>query len=112
MQSFSWIIWKHLGFKYATKSGVSISMADMHIPSTKPELIRNAEQEVIEVQKQYADGLITHGERYNKVIDIWANVTEKVADEMMKELGAEDGKTFSEEDLKERRSFQQHLYDG
>jgi DNA-directed RNA polymerase beta' subunit len=94
-----------LGFKYATKSGVSISMSDMHIPTTKAGLIRNAEQEVIEVQKQYADGLITHGERYNKVIDIWANVTEKVADEMMKELGAEDGKTFSEEELKERRSF-------
>ncbi len=94
-----------LGFKYATKSGVSISMADMHIPSKKPELISAAEQEVIEVQKQYADGLITHGERYNKVIDIWANVTEKVADEMMKELGAEDGKTYSEEDLKERRAF-------
>ena len=74
---------EQLGFKYATKSGVSISMADMHIPSKKPELIRNAEQEVIEVQKQYADGLITHGERYNKVIDIWANVTEKVADEMV-----------------------------
>ena len=96
---------EQLGFKYATKSGASISMADMHIPSKKPELIRNAEQEVIEVQKQYADGLITHGERYNKVIDIWANVTEKVADEMMKELGAEDGKSFSEEELKERRSF-------
>ena len=96
---------EQLGFKYATKSGVSISMADMHIPTKKAELIRNAEQEVIEVQKQYADGLITHGERYNKVIDIWANVTEKVADEMMKELGAEDGKALSEEDLKERRSF-------
>jgi DNA-directed RNA polymerase beta' subunit len=94
-----------LGFKYATKSGVSISMADMHIPSKKPELIRDAEQEVIEVQRQYADGLITHGERYNKVIDIWANVTEKVAEEMMKELGAEEEKTFSEEELKERRSF-------
>jgi DNA-directed RNA polymerase beta' subunit len=94
-----------LGFKYATKSGVSISMADMHIPSKKPELIREAEQEVIEVQRQYADGLITHGERYNKVIDIWANVTEKVAEEMMKELGAEEEETFSEEELKERRSF-------
>jgi len=94
-----------LGFRYATKSGVSISMADMHIPSKKAELIRSAEQEVIEVHNQYSDGLITHGERYNKVIDIWANVTEKVADEMMKELGAEDGKTFSEEELKERRSF-------
>ncbi len=94
-----------LGFKYATKAGLSICMDDMHIPSKKAELIRIAEQEVVEVQKQYADGLITHGERYNKVIDIWANVTEKVADEMMKELGAEDGKTFTEEELGEKRSF-------
>jgi DNA-directed RNA polymerase subunit beta' len=94
-----------LGFDLATKSGISICMADMHIPSKKPELIKAAEQEVMEIQKQYADGLITHGERYNKVIDIWANVTERIADEMMKELGAEDGKKFSEEELKERRSF-------
>lgn len=94
-----------LGFYYATKSGISICMDDMHIPSKKPELIRFAEQEVIEVQKQYADGLITQGERYNKVIDIWANVTERIADEMMKELGAEEGKIFSDEELRERRSF-------
>ncbi len=94
-----------MGFDQATKSGMSICMADMHIPSKKPELIKAAEQEVMEIQKQYADGLITHGERYNKVIDIWANVTERIADEMMKELGAEDGKKFSEEELKERRSF-------
>ncbi len=94
-----------LGFKYATKSGISICIEDMHIPSKKAELIKEAEQQVLEVYKQYADGLITHGERYNKVIDIWANVTERVAEEMMKELGAEDGKEFSEEELKERRSF-------
>ncbi|MBU4320723.1 MAG: DNA-directed RNA polymerase subunit beta', partial [Nitrospinae bacterium] len=96
---------KKLGFEYATKSGISICMADMHIPSKKAEMIREAEHEVIDVQKQYGDGLITQGERYNKVIDIWANVTEKIADEMMKELGAEDGKKFSDEDLQERRSF-------
>ncbi len=96
---------KRLGFYYATKSGISICIDDMHIPSKKNELIKEAEQEVVEVQKQHADGLITHGERYNKVIDIWANVTEKVADEMMKELGAETGKSFSEEELKDRRSF-------
>jgi DNA-directed RNA polymerase subunit beta' len=94
-----------LGFYYATISGISICIDDMHIPSTKPELIKEAEQEVMEVQRQYADGLITQGERYNKVIDIWANVTEKVADEMMKELGAESGKLFTEEELKERRTF-------
>ncbi|MHB8881444.1 MAG: DNA-directed RNA polymerase subunit beta' [Thermodesulfovibrionales bacterium] len=101
-----------LGFHYATNSGISICMADMHIPSTKPGMIHNAEQEVMEVQKQYADGLITQGERYNKVIDIWANVTERIADEMMKELGVEDEKTsaknkkpLTEDELKEKRSF-------
>jgi DNA-directed RNA polymerase subunit beta' len=94
-----------LGFYYATRSGISICMADMHIPSKKSELIRAAEQEVIEITRQYNDGLITHGERYNKVIDIWANVTERIADEMMKELGAEEGKKFSEEEMKERRAF-------
>jgi DNA-directed RNA polymerase beta' subunit len=94
-----------LGFRYATNSGISICMSDMHIPSKKAEMIRNAEQEVLEVQKQYADGLITQGERYNKVIDIWANVTERIADEMMKELGAEDDRVASEDELKEKRSF-------
>ncbi|MDI6729773.1 MAG: DNA-directed RNA polymerase subunit beta', partial [Thermodesulfovibrionales bacterium] len=96
---------ERLGFGYATRSGISICIDDMHVPTKKAELIKEAEQEVMEVQRQYADGLITQGERYNKVIDIWANVTERVADEMMKELGAEDGKPLSEEDLKERRLF-------
>lgn len=61
----------------------------MHIPTKKAELIKAAEKEVMEIEKQYADGLITKGERYNKVIDIWAHVTEVVAIEMMKELGVE-----------------------
>ena len=94
-----------LGFKYATLAGISICIDDMHVPSTKAELIKEAEQEVMEVQRQYSEGLITQGERYNKVIDIWTNVTEKVADEMMKELGKEEGVPLSEEALKERRSF-------
>jgi DNA-directed RNA polymerase subunit beta' len=96
-----------LGFEYATKSGISICISDMNIPSKKPELIHTAEQEVIEIQRQYADGLITHGERYNKAIDIWANVTEKIAEEMMKELGSEYGETpgIQKEGLEERRSF-------
>ena len=96
---------ERLGFHYATNSGISICMADMHIPSTKAPMIHQAEQEVIEVQRQYAEGLITQGERYNKVIDIWANVTERIADEMMKELGAEDDRIAPEEELKEKRSF-------
>lgn len=97
-----------LGFRSATESGNSICIDDMHIPSKKPELIAEAEQEVLDVQQQYADGLITNGERYNKVVDIWAEVTETVADAMMKELGAEgadDIKKMSEEDIQERRSF-------
>ena len=96
---------ERLGFAYATRSGISICIEDMHIPSSKAKIIKAAEQQVLEVYKQYSDGLITQGERYNKVIDIWANVTELVAEEMMKELGAEGGEEFPEEELKERRSF-------
>ena len=66
----------------------------MHIPSKKEELINRAQREVNEIEKQYSEGLITNGERYNKVIDIWAHVTEQVANEMMKELsvGADGGR--------------------
>jgi len=78
---------KDIGFAYATKAGVSICIDNMHIPTRKEELITKAQREVMEIEKQYGDGLITNGERYNKVIDIWAHVTEQVAGEMMKELG-------------------------
>jgi DNA-directed RNA polymerase subunit beta' len=95
-----------LGFESATYSGISICMSDMHIPSRKAELIQKAEQEVLEIQRQYSEGLITNGERYNKAIDIWANVTEKVADEMMKELGAEEEvEGLKGAGLQEKRSF-------
>src|SRR5437868_3920058 len=60
----------------------------MHIPTKKQELLGKAQHEVTEIERQYAEGLITNGERYNKVIDIWAHVTEQIANEMMKELGA------------------------
>ncbi len=79
---------KDLGFHYATRAGMSICIDNMHIPSRKEDLIGKAQHEVNEIEKQYAEGLITNGERYNKVIDIWAHVTEQVANEMMKELGA------------------------
>ncbi len=77
---------KEIGFKYATKSGISISIDDIQIPSRKEELINLAEQEVIEVEKQHLDGIITDGERYNKVVDIWSRVTEQISDEMFNEL--------------------------
>jgi DNA-directed RNA polymerase subunit beta' len=97
-----------IGFKYATMSGASICIDDMHIPEKKNQFIKKAEQEVLDVENQYAEGLITNGERYNKVVDIWAQVTEKVADAMMKELGAEGVKNVekvSAEELNELRSF-------
>ncbi|VAX26806.1 DNA-directed RNA polymerase beta' subunit [hydrothermal vent metagenome] len=77
---------KELGFTYATRAGISICIDDMHIPSKKAHLIEKARKEVGEIEEQYANGLITNGERYNKVVDIWAHVTDVVATEMMTEL--------------------------
>src|SRR6516165_994665 len=73
---------KQLGFQYATRAGLSIGIDDMVIPQSKHGLVRDAEQQAIAVQQQYLDGAITNGERYNKVVEIWSAITEKVADEM------------------------------
>ena len=67
---------KNLGFLYATRAGISIGIDDMVVPQDKPKLVGNAEKDVMEVQQQYQDGAITHGERYNKIIEIWSKVTE------------------------------------
>lgn len=80
---------KDLGYRYATLAGLSISIDDMMIPSNKEALLQEAQKEIEKVQEQYTDGLITDGERYNKVIDIWAQVTESIASVMLKELGTE-----------------------
>ncbi|MGE0472220.1 MAG: DNA-directed RNA polymerase subunit beta' [Nitrospirales bacterium] len=87
---------KDLGFSYATKAGVSICIDNMHIPTRKGELIMRAQSDVVQVQQQYNEGLITNGERYNKVIDIWAHVSEQVAVEMMKEISQGGGRGDSE----------------
>src|SRR5438105_2556250 len=81
---------KALGFAYATRSGISIGIDDMFIPGDKYKLVDTAEKEGVKVQQQYLDGAITNGERYNKVIAIWGDVTEKVADEMFKALEGQD----------------------
>ena len=82
---------KALGFYYATKAGVSLCIDNMHIPTKKEVLLGKAHKDVAEVERQYSEGLITNGERYNKVIDIWAHVSEQVANEMMKEIKAGGG---------------------
>ena len=81
---------KNLGFLYATRAGISIGVDDMVVPGEKAELVRNAEKEVVAVESQYQDGAITHGERYNKIIEIWSRVTEKVSDEMFTAMEEDD----------------------
>jgi DNA-directed RNA polymerase subunit beta' len=83
---------KDLGFRYATRAGISIGIDDLIIPDDKAKLVAGAQKEVIDVEKQYLDGAITNGERYNKVIAIWSSVTEKVADAMFDEMEAQDRK--------------------
>jgi DNA-directed RNA polymerase subunit beta' len=81
---------KELGFQYATKSGISIGIDDMVIPGDKFSLVENTEKEVVKVQQQYLDGAITNGERYNKVVAIWSDITEKVAEQMFKAMENQD----------------------
>jgi len=81
---------KMLGYQYATRSGASFALQDVIIPDSKYKLVEATEQEVLEVQEQYRDGLITAGERYNKVIDLWTHTTEKVAGAMMDNLSTEE----------------------
>jgi len=95
---------KDLGFKFATKSGASFAADSMIIPASKKDIVANADRNVLEMQKQYMDGLITDGERYNKVIDIWAQATEKVADEMLGVIGTEEIEMLDGEKVK-KESF-------
>ena len=81
---------KDMGYKYATLSGISISIKDMTIPSRKGEIIERAENEAKNIDDQYISGLITDGEKYNKVVDIWSQSTEDVASEMIKEMALEE----------------------
>jgi len=83
---------KDMGYKYATISGTSMAIKDMTIPSQKAKIIEKAEMEVQKIDDQYKGGLITDGEKYNKVVDIWAQVTERISSEMMNEMKLEDKK--------------------
>ncbi len=92
----------YTGFRFATMAGISIGVNDMVVPENKEEILSVAESEVKEIQDQYASGLVTDGERYNKVVDIWSRTNDQVAKAMMDKLGTEsvkdsDGKTVDQE---------------
>ncbi len=77
-----------LGFHHAFKAGISFGKDDMVVPHTKPKIVENTRELVKEFEQQYNDGLITQGEKYNKVVDAWSKCTEAIAEEMMKEISA------------------------
>jgi DNA-directed RNA polymerase subunit beta' len=80
----------YTGFHYATRSGVSFGIDDIVIPEQKTKLVAAADREVKEIQDQYSSGLVTNGERYNKVVDIWSRANDQVAKAMMEKLGSEE----------------------
>lgn len=77
----------YLGFRMATRAGISIGLEDMEVPGQKAEILARAEDEVREIEEQYTQGLVTNGERYNKVVDIWSRTNDQVAKSMMRKLG-------------------------
>jgi DNA-directed RNA polymerase subunit beta' len=94
---------RSFGYTNATRAGISIALKDMVIPPAKHTLIDAASKEVAEVENQYLEGLITVGERYNKVIDIWAQTTEKITIEMMKMISEEEISGLNRDGKKEHR---------
>jgi DNA-directed RNA polymerase subunit beta' len=94
----------YTGFHYATRAGVSIGVDDMIVPDQKNRILAAAEHEVKEIQEQYSSGLVTNGERYNKVVDIWSRTNDQVAKAMMEKLGSEEVIT-SKGDKARQKSF-------
>jgi DNA-directed RNA polymerase subunit beta' len=80
----------YTGFNYATRSGMSFGIDDIVIPESKTKIVAAADREVKEIQEQYSSGLVTNGERYNKVVDIWSRANDQVAKAMMEKLGTEE----------------------
>ena len=91
----------YTGFHYATMAGVSIGIDDLIVPDEKKDILNDAEAEVVEIQNQYVSGLVTSGERYNKVVDIWSRTNELVARAMMKRMGKSVVKDAQGKDVEE-----------
>ena len=92
----------YTGYAYATRAGVSIGIDDMLIPDEKKGILGEAEQEVLEIQEQYQSGLVTAGERYNKVVDIWSRTNERIAKAMMDTIGTDKVKNAKGETINEK----------
>ena len=92
----------YTGFHYATRAGMSIGIDDMKIPVEKKGILEEAETEVTEIQQQYQSGLVTAGERYNKVVDIWSRTNERVAKAMMDGIGSDKVKTAKGETIEQK----------
>jgi len=91
----------YTGFRYATVAGVSIGIDDLRIPDEKKVILETAENEVLEIQNQYVSGLVTAGERYNKVVDIWSRTNEQVARAMMDTMGKTEATNLKGEAVEE-----------
>ena len=94
----------YTGYRFATISGISIGIDDMKIPDEKKGILEEAEKEVVEIQEQFQSGLVTAGERYNKVVDIWSRTNEQIAAAMMKGIGFDkvkgaDGKVHEQKSM-------------
>jgi len=94
----------YTGFRFATTAGISIGVNDMVVPESKEDILSSAEAEVKEIQDQYSSGLVTEGERYNKVVDIWSRTNDQVAKAMMDKLGTETVKDAKGKSI-EQESF-------
>jgi DNA-directed RNA polymerase subunit beta' len=92
----------YTGFHYATRAGVSFGIDDIVIPEQKTRIVAAADHEVKEIQDQYASGLVTNGERYNKVVDIWSRANDQVAKAMMEKLGSEEAQDAKGQQVRQK----------
>ena len=92
----------YMGFEFATSAGISIGINDMEVPEDKPEILAEAEEKVKEIQDQHAQGLVTDGERYNKVVDIWSHTSDRLARVMMENLGSEQVTNAAGEEVSQK----------
>ncbi len=96
---------KDIGYRFGTLAGISIGIKDMEIPASKSTLLAEADAKVAEIDTQYQEGLITSGERYNKVIDIWSDVGDRIAEDLMQGISSDDFTSAETGEVRKGPSF-------